>query len=294
MECKDLTVSCSVTRFKSAPSDYGIAVERYFGCIDILKTLKSAGAVKSHSVCYFGIRATKVRQPAIPGYNKGLCYKFCPKDKREPFWVGHWEVLAEHSCSCRVSDFVSVIWTLVITCWRKEEGSVLSIRELLLCAGFASLFVFFSSVVPVSIDELFRHHEKNTEDSDTWEISEVEHLKVRWIRVVGRMEDENDVQLELGATLFDPTAKDFKGPEPPPLKIEARGLRYTLPASHLNWACITPSWIGRIPQLTFPEGGTQLSELQKRRLKHNKVSQTREHEHPAIFDYLERFRWPQG
>lgn len=121
----------------------------------------------------------------------------------------------------------------------------------------------------------------------------MKHLVVRLIGVVGRIQDENDVQVELGITLFDPTSKDLKSPEPPPMKIEARALLYTLSVSHLDWACIRPSWTGQIAQPSFPEEGAHLSELPKRCLKHRIAPQTEEGDHPAVFEYLERFTWPQ-
>ena len=243
-----------------------------------------------------------VRQHAtarFANYAKNAVYEPCPNDKQEPFWVNHWEILAEHSCSCRFSDFVSAFWTLFSTCWSSKNDSLLSIRDWFLCAffiiwGFASDVL--GSGVHVSLDELFQEKERGREEEPPGEVSEVESVIVRWVRVVGRLKDDNDVQLELGATLFDSNSKAFSGksPEPPPAKIEARGLRYTLPTSHLEWACITPAWSGRIPKPSFPEGGSKLSELQKRRLKHNQVPKVKSFERPAILDYLEIFRWPQG
>ena len=126
-------------------------------------------------------------------------------------------------------------------CWSKEKDSLLSIRDWIFCFTYALVCALFGSRGLETIDELFHEDEGSANNSSTPEISEVEHLQVRWIRVVGRIRDENDVQLEIGATLFDPTSKHLTIPEPPPRTVEARGLRYTLPASHLDWACITPS-----------------------------------------------------
>ena len=299
MECKGSMVSHPSVCVGSFLSDWGNVVEKYFGCIDILQTLKSVGAVKSFTCCYFGIRPILVRQrvhrSAFSGsYDRGACYKRCPKDEREPFWAGHWEILTDYSCSCRFSDYVSLISTLLMMCFTKEEESLTSIRDWLFCAIYATICALYRPRRSQELDEMFQENESFTAAGNAEEASEVEHLQVRWIRVVGRMQDENDVQLELGATFFDPTSKALKIPEPPPLKIEARGLRYTLPVSHLDWACITPSWIKRLPQPSMPEGGNKLSELQMRRLKHKKVIQARKYEQPAILDYLERFRWPQG
>lgn len=289
-----MRVSCSITYPKSALSNFRTTVEKYFGCVDVLKILKSVGAVKSHSFCFFGLRASLVRQNRPKQRLRYDVYKLCPKDKQEPFWVGHWEILAEDSCSCSFSDFVSVIWTLISNCWSNKNKSSLSIRDWLACAVLAFYCTLFSSLHEhETIDELFQARERDTENDLAVEISEMERYKIRWIRIVGWMKNENDIQLELGATLCDRNSKDFKSPEPPSLNIEGRGLQYTLPPSHLNWACITPSWIGQTSRPCFDERGSQLSELQMMGLKDKVVLETPKQEHDAIFEYFERFRWPQ-
>ncbi|KAG8528972.1 uncharacterized protein KY384_006661 [Bacidia gigantensis] len=173
---------------------------------------------------------------------------------------------------------------------QRQQETIFSIRDWFFCAAFVLLRPLCQTTD--SIDRLFEENEDRLDD-DIWEPSPVEHVTIRWLRVVGWIDNENNVQVELGNTLFDPDSKYFETPEPPPMKIETLGLRYTLPSSHLQWTCITPARMDIITQPCFPEDGRPMSELQLRRLEHHKLPAMPPFVRPAALDFLQRFRWPR-